>query len=62
MFRLVPTIRGGASNSPLVSAPYATLDDARTGAKQLIHENSRVIRVMIVEDPERRFVEWIERG
>jgi hypothetical protein len=62
MYRLVPTVRGGATNSPLVSAKYSTIDEARSGAKELIHENGRVIRVMIVEGAPGRFVEWIERA
>jgi hypothetical protein len=62
MFKLVPTVRGGAVNSSLVSSKFSSVDDARAGAKQLMHENSRVIRVMIVEDPSTRFVEWLERS
>lgn len=62
MFKLVPTVRGGTVNSPLVFTRYASADEARAGARQLMHENSRVIRVMIVEDAPTRFVEWIERG
>ena len=39
------------------------LDDAREASKQLMHDNNRVIRVMIVADQESsRFVEWIERS
>jgi hypothetical protein len=42
---------------------YTSLDDAREASKQLMHDNSRVIRVMVVADQESsRFVEWIERS
>ena len=61
MFKLVATVRGGATNAPAVSARYGTVEDAREAAKQLMHEHQRVVRVMIVEEPSR-FVEWMERG
>ena len=63
MFKLIPSVRGGSTNSALVSRPYATVEDARGGAKQLMHESNRVVRIMIVsENGERKFVEWIERS
>ena len=63
MFKLIPTIRGGTINSPLATARYATVEEARAGSKQLIHENSRVTRVMIVDDQKSSgFVEWLERS
>ena len=63
MFKLIPTVRGGAVNSVLVSAKYATVDEARDATKALIHENARVTRVMIVDASDgSKFVEWIERA
>ncbi|MAG69950.1 MAG: hypothetical protein CL471_06615 [Acidobacteria bacterium] len=63
MFKLIPTVRGGSTNSPRVFERYATVDDARESSKQLIHESGRVTRVMIVADEHPpRFVEWIERS
>ena len=61
MFRLVTTVRGGSMNAPAASSCYTSVDAARTAAKQLMHENQRVIRIMIVEDPSR-FVEWMDRS
>ena len=61
MFKLVATVRGGATNAPAVSVRYDTVDAARGAAKQLMHEHQRVVRVMIVEEPSR-FVEWMDRG
>ena len=53
MFKLIPTVRGGAVNSTLTYASYATVD----------HENARVLRVMIVDAANgSKFVEWIERS
>ena len=63
MFKLIPTVRGGAVNSPLVFARYATVEEARDATKALTHENARVTRVMIVDDSDgSKFVEWIERS
>ncbi|MCH7747482.1 MAG: hypothetical protein E2P06_03050 [Acidobacteria bacterium] len=63
MFKLIPTVRGGAVNSPLIFAKYATVDEAREATKALIHENARVTRVMIVDASHgSKFVEWIERS
>ncbi len=63
MFKLIPTVRGGAVNSPLIFAKYATVDEAREAIKALIHENARVTRVMIVDASHgSKFVEWIERS
>ena len=63
MFKLIPTVRGGAVNSPLIFAKYATVDEARDATKVLIHENARVTRVMIVDASDgSTFVEWIERS
>ena len=63
MFKLIPTVRGGAVNSPLIFAKYATVDEARDATKALIQENARVTRVMIVDASDgSTFVEWIERS
>ena len=63
MFKLIPTVRGGAVNSPLIFARYTSVDEAREATKALIHENQRVTRVMIVDaDQDSTFVEWIERS
>ena len=63
MFKLIPTVRGGAVNSPLIFAKYSTIDEARVAIKALIHENARVTRVMIVDEAGgSTFVEWIERS
>jgi hypothetical protein len=63
LFQLVPTVRGGSCNSALVSAKYASADDARTAAKKLMHEHGRVTRVMIVSvNGGSKFVEWLEKG
>ena len=63
MFKLIPTVRGGAVNSPLIFAKYATVDEARDATKTLISENARVTRVMIVDASDgSTFVEWIERS
>ena len=61
MFKLVTTVRGGATNAPAVAVRYASVDDAREAAKQLMHDHQRVVRVMIVEEPSR-FVEWMDRS
>ena len=63
MFKLIPTVRGGAVNSTLTYASYATVDAARDATKALIHENARVQRVMIVDAANgSKFVEWVERS
>tara|TARA_B100001146_G_C15905794_1_gene316581 strand:- start:321 stop:521 length:201 start_codon:yes stop_codon:yes gene_type:complete len=61
-FRLVANVRGGSTSFPLSAIQYKSLEDARTGAKQLMHEQQRVMRVMVVQDELLpRFVEWLER-
>jgi hypothetical protein len=63
MFKLIPTVRGGAVNSSIVFDRYDTVEAAREAIKTLIHENQRVTRVMIVDDSNgSKFVEWIERS
>ncbi len=61
MFTLVTTVRGGAVNLPAASAKYPSVDEARNAAKAVMHEYQRVVRVMIVEEPDR-FVEWLDRS
>jgi hypothetical protein len=60
-FRLRPTMKQGtASSLPETWTHYASVEDARAGAKQMYH-NDRVLRVMLVTDSVGTFVEWIER-
>ena len=61
IFKLVATVRGGATSIPAVSVRYNSVDAARDASKQLMQEYPRVVRVMIVEEPSR-FVEWMDRG
>ncbi len=61
MFKLVTTVRGGAVNLAAAWAKYPSADEAREAAKALMHEHQRVVRVMIVEEPDR-FVEWLDRS
>ncbi len=62
MYKLVSTVRGGAVNSAAIAVNYESIDGAREAAKQLMHDHQRVVRVMIVEAPESRFVEWMDRS
>lgn len=60
-FRLRPIMRQGtAASIPETWNHYASIEDARAGAKQMYH-NDRVLRVMLVVDSVGSFVEWIER-
>ena len=60
-FRLRPIMRQGtAANIPETWNHYASIEDARAGAKQMYHDD-RVMRVMLVVDSTGSFVEWIER-
>ena len=60
-FRLRPIMRQGtAASIPETWNHYASIEDARAGAKQMYH-NDRVLRVMLVVDSTGSFVEWIER-
>ena len=61
MFKLVTTVRGGSVNAACASVSYSSADAAREAAKHLMHEQQRVVRVMIVEEPSR-FVEWMDRS
>ena len=62
MFKLVTTVRGGASNNPAIAATYGSVEEAREAAKRLMHEHPRVIRVMLVQSPDSKFVEWMDRS
>jgi hypothetical protein len=60
-FRLRPIMRQGtASGVSETWTHYASLEEARLGAKDM-YRNDRVARVMVVVDGAGRFVEWIER-
>jgi hypothetical protein len=60
-FRLRPIMRQGtASSIPETWTRYASVDEARAGAKHMYHDD-RVLRVMLVVDGAGTFVEWIER-
>lgn len=60
-FKLVATVKQGTANSPLLAIPYPTLEEARTGARQLLRDD-HILRVMIViNDVLPRFAEWVER-
>jgi hypothetical protein len=60
-FRLRPVMRqGSAASIPETWEHYASVEDARAGAKHMYHDD-RVWRVMMVVDSIGSFVEWIER-
>lgn len=60
-FRLRPIMRQGtASSVPETWTKYASVEEARAGAKHMYHDD-RVLRVMLVLDGTSSFVEWIER-
>ena len=60
-FRLRPIMKQGtAAGLPETWIHYASVADARAGAK-LMYQNDRVLRVMAVIDSVGSFVEWIER-
>jgi hypothetical protein len=60
-FRLRPIMKQGtAAGIPETWTHYLSVEDARTGAKLMYH-NDRVLRVMMVIDSVGSFVEWIER-
>jgi hypothetical protein len=52
--------QGTASGVPETWTHYASVEDARAGAKLMYH-NDRVLRVMMVNDGANSFVEWVER-
>jgi len=60
-FRLRPIMKQGtAASIPETWIRYASVVDARVGAKSM-YQNDRVLRVMLVVDSVGSFVEWIER-
>jgi hypothetical protein len=60
-FRLRPIMRqGSAASIPETWEHYASVEEARAGAKHMYHDD-RVLRVMLVVDSLGSFVEWIER-
>jgi hypothetical protein len=60
-FRLRPIMKQGtAASIPETWIRYASVGDARVGAKSM-YQNDRVLRVMLVVDSVGSFVEWIER-
>ena len=60
-FRLRPIMRQGtASSIPETWTRYASVDEARAGARHMYHDD-RVLRVMLVVDGTSSFVDWIER-
>ena len=61
MFKLVATVRGGSTSAPAMWDRYASADEARDAAKQLMQQHQRVVRVMIVEEPSQ-FIEWLDRS
>jgi hypothetical protein len=52
--------QGTAASIPETWIRYGSIEDARTGAKQMYHDD-RVLRVMLVVDGAGTFVDWIER-
>ena len=60
LFRLRPIMKQGtAASIPETWTHYASVEDARVGARSMYH-NDRVLRVMLV-DGTGSFVDWIER-
>ena len=61
-YRLLATmVQGTAAALPEAWQPYRTVDEARVGAQEMLH-NHRVLRVAIVEDRiPPQFVEWLGR-
>jgi hypothetical protein len=61
MYKLHGIIRQGTIDSALTSVRYATLEEARVGARELLRDD-RVLRTMIVwNEVPPRFAEWVER-
>jgi hypothetical protein len=61
-YRVLATmVQGTAATLPDVSRTYAGLEEARMGAREVLH-NHRVLRVAIVQDRiPLQFVEWVNR-
>ena len=61
MYRVHGIMRQGTIDSSLSCVRYATLEEARAGARELLRD-ARVLRAMIVwNEVPPRFVEWVER-
>jgi hypothetical protein len=59
-FRLRPIMKQGtASSIPETWTHYASVEDARIGARSM-YQNDRVLRVILL-DGAGSFVDWIER-
>jgi hypothetical protein len=52
--------QGTAASIPETWTHFASIEDARAGAKRMYHDD-RVLRVMLIVDGASTFVEWIER-
>ncbi len=62
MFKLVAFVKHGVPNDPRTSIRFNTLDEARSSARELLHDDERVLRISIVKNEiPPRFVEWVER-
>lgn len=61
-YRLFATmVQGTAAALPETWQTFRTVEDARTGAREMLH-NHRVLRVAIVEDRiPPQFAEWVNR-
>ena len=61
-YRLLATmVQGTAASLPEAWQSYRNVEEARIGARQMLH-NHRVLRVAIVEDRiPQQFVEWVGR-
>jgi hypothetical protein len=60
-YRLRPIMRQGTASSISESwTKYASVEEARAGAKHMYHDD-RVLRVMLVVDGTSSFVDWVER-
>ena len=61
MLRLRPIMKQGTAASVAETwNRYASVEDARVGAKEMYHDD-RVLRVMLVDDAAGTFVDWIDR-
>lgn len=52
--------QGTAATIPEAWTRYASIAEARAGAKQMYHDD-RVLRVILVVDGAGTFVDWIDR-
>jgi hypothetical protein len=54
-------VKGTAGRLPEAWQSYGTVEDARNGAREMLH-NHRVLRVGIVDDRSPlQLVEWVDR-